>query len=242
MKLILMYNQSARYYDALYGSLGKDYAGEAERITEIIAERCRSGGNALLDVACGTGKHIECLRGRFACEGLDVARSMIEIATERNPGVPFHLGDMIGFNLSKRFDTIICMGGAIAYAPNAQRLDQTLQTFGRHLKAGGAVIIEPWVRPEDWQDGAVHALFVDDPDLKVARMSVSRRDANVSVLNFHYMVASRDGIRTFTEPHRLTLFTDDEYRNAFRKAGLFVDHEPGGFAGRGLYVGYSRAE
>jgi hypothetical protein len=133
------------------------------------------------------------------------------------------------------------MGGAIAYAPNAQRLDQTLQTFARHLKPGGAVIVEPWVRPEDWQDGAVHALYVDDPDLKVARMSVSRRDANVSVLNFHYMVASRDGIRTFTEPHRLTLFTDAEYRNAFRKAGLFVDHEPGGFAGRGLYVGYSRA-
>jgi len=237
-----MYNQSARYYDALYGSLGKDYAAEAARIAQIIGDRSRSGGNALLDVACGTGKHIEFLRDRFACEGLDVARSMIDIASERNPGVPFHLGDMIGFNLGKRFDAIICMGGAIAYAPNTQRLDQTLQTLARHLKPGGAVIVEPWVRPEDWQDGAVHALYVDDPNLKVARMSVSRRDANVSVLNFHYMVASRDGIRTFTEPHRLTLFTDDQYRNAFRNARLFVDHEAGGFAGRGLYVGYSRAE
>jgi dTDP-3-amino-3,6-dideoxy-alpha-D-glucopyranose N,N-dimethyltransferase/dTDP-3-amino-3,4,6-trideoxy-alpha-D-glucopyranose N,N-dimethyltransferase len=54
------------------------------------------------------------------------------------------------------------------------------------------------------------------------------------------MVASRDGIRTFTEPHRLTLFTPDEYTNAFRKAGLFVEHHEGGFSGRGLYVGYSR--
>lgn len=237
-----MYTQSAKYYDALYGSLGKDYAAESDRIAHIIRERCRSGGNALLDVACGTGKHVEHLRDRFECEGLDVARSMVEISSERNPGVPFHLGDMIGFNLAKRFDVIICMFGAIAYAPNAQRLDQTLGTFARHLKPGGVVIVEPWVRPEDWKDGAVHALFVDEPNLKVARMSVSRRDANVSVLNFHYMVASRDGIRTFTEPHRLTLFTSEEYRNAFRKAGLFVEFDEDGFFGRGLYVGFSRAE
>jgi len=237
-----MYTQSAKYYDALYTSLGKDYAAESRRIEEIIAERCRSGGNALLDVACGTGKHIEHLRERFACEGLDVARSMLDIAAARNPGVPFHPGDMIGFNLGKRFDAIVCMFGAIAYAPNVQRLDQTLQTFARHLKPGGVVIVEPWVRPADWKDGAVHALFVDEPDLKVARMTVSRRDGNVSVLNFHYMVASRDGIRTFTEPHRLTLFTDDEYHNAFRKAGLFVDYAEDGFFGRGVYVGYSRAE
>ncbi len=237
-----MYSQSSKYYDALYGALGKDYAAESNRIVEIVTDRCRSRGNALLDVACGTGKHIEHLRDRFECEGLDVSRSMIEIAQERNPSVPFHLGDMIGFNLAKRFDVVLCMFGAIAYAPNAQRLDQTLQTFARHLKPGGVVLVEPWVRPEDWRDGAVHALFVDEPDLKVARMSVSRRDANVSVLHFHYMVASRDGIRTFTEPHRLTLFTTDEYRNAFRKAGLFVEFEERGFSGRGLYVGFSRAE
>ena len=109
-------------------------------------------------------------------------------------------------------------------------------------KADGVIIVEPWVRPEEWKDGTVHALFVDQPEMKVARMSVSRRDGNVSVLNFHYMIASRDGIRTFTEPHRLTLFTAEQYHNAFRKAGLFVEFDEHGFSGRGLYVGFSRAE
>ncbi|HEY9180362.1 MAG TPA: class I SAM-dependent methyltransferase [Candidatus Baltobacteraceae bacterium] len=237
-----MYSQSAKYYDALAGSLGKDYPAEAARIEEIVKERCRSGGNDLLDAGCGTGKHIEQLRDRFSCEGLDVARSMIEIAQQRNPDLPFHIGDMIGFNLGKRFDVIISMFGAIAYAPNTARLEQTLQTFARHLKPGGVIIVEPWVRPEEWKDGTVHALFVDEPEMKVARMSVSRRDGNVSVLNFHYMIASRDGIRTFTEPHRLTLFTSEQYHNAFRKAGLFVESDEHGFSGRGLYVGFSRAE
>ena len=238
-----MFTQSAKYYDALYRALGKDYAVEADRIAQIVAERCRSGGNALLDIGCGTGRHIEELRDRFQCEGLDVERTMLDIARSRNPGVPFHLADMIGFNLGKKFDVIICLFGSIGYAPNLQRLDQTLHTFSRHLKPGGAIILEPWIRPEDWKEGQVGALFVDEPDLKVARMSVARRDANISILNFHYMVASRDGIRTFTEPHRLTLFTDDEYREAFRKAGLYLEYEPNGLTpGRGLYVGFSRPE
>jgi SAM-dependent methyltransferase len=237
-----MYSQSAGYYDALYRAMGKDYAVEADRIAAIAAERCRSGGNALLDVGCGTGKHIEFLRDRFNCEGLDVARSMIEIARARNPGVPFHLGDMIGFNLDRRFDVILCLFGAIGYVPNAQRLEQALQTFARHLKPGGIVIVEPWIRPEDWRDGSLHALFVDEPELKVARMSVSRRDGNVSVLNFHFMVASHDGIRTFTEPHRLTLFTPEQYAEAFRRATLSAQFEEPGPSGRGLYVALKTRE
>lgn len=238
-----MYTQSAKYYDALYGALGKDYVQEAERVKEIVSERCRSGGNTLLDIGCGTGKHIEALSDRFACEGLDVDRTMLDLARERNPGVAFHLGDMIGFNLGKRFDAVTCLFGSIGYAPTLARLEQSIQTFARHLKPGGVLIIEPWVRPEDWKDGQVNALFVNEPDLKVARMSVARRDSNVSILNFHYMVASRDGIRTFTEPHRLTLFSDEEYRNAFSKAGLFFDYDASGLTpGRGLYIAFSRPE
>jgi SAM-dependent methyltransferase len=236
-----MYTQSAKYYDALYHALGKDYKQEAERIEQIVSERCRSGGNTLLDIGCGTGRHIEALRDRFTCEGLDVDRTMLDIARERNPGLAFHLGDMIGFNLGKRFDVITCLFGSIGYAPNTQRLDQSIHTFVRHLKPGGVIIVEPWVKPADWVDGQVNALFVNEPDLKVARMSVARRDANVSILNFHYMVASHDGIRTFTEPHRLTLFSDNEYQEAFRRSGLFFEYEENGLTpGRGLYVGFSR--
>lgn len=238
-----MYTQSAKFYDALYRALGKDYVQEAARIDQIVSDRCRSGGNTLLDVGCGTGKHIEALRDRYECEGLDVDRTMLDVARERNPNATFHLGDMIGFNLGKRFDVITCLFGSIGYAPNVQRLDQTLHTFARHLKPGGVIIVEPWVKPEDWVDGQVNALYVNEPELKVARMSVARRDANISILNFHYMVASRDGIRTFTEPHRLTLFSDGEYRQAFARARLFYEYDENGLTpGRGLYEAFSRPE
>ena len=52
-----MQAKTAVYYDRLYAALGKDYAAEAERVKEIVAERNRCDGNALLDVACGTAAH-----------------------------------------------------------------------------------------------------------------------------------------------------------------------------------------
>jgi len=232
-----MYTQSARYYDALYRSMRKDYAAEARMIAAVVERLKISPGNDLLDVACGTGLHIAELRRHFACEGLDLDRGLLNIATARNPGIAFHLADMIGFNLGKKFDVITCLFSAIGYVPNVMRLTQTMQTFARHLKPGGVALVEPWFGPERWIDGHLSALFVDEPDVKAARMSVSRRDGNVAVLNFHYMVASSDGVRNFTEAHRLTLFTHDEYMEAFRKAGFQVEYDPDGPMGRGLYSG-----
>ena len=236
-----MYTRSAKYYDALYRALGKDYESEAREIERIAAAQCRSGGNRLLDVGCGTGAHIAALSGAFVCDGLDVTRSMLDIARERNPEVTFHEADMIGFNLGTRFDVILCLFGAIGYLPNAGRLQQTLLTFVRHLKPGGIVILEPWVRPEQWRDGTLNALYVDEPDLKVARMSISRRDGAVSILNFHFMVASNDGVRTFTEAHRLTLFPLETYAQAFQAAGLEAEFSEDGMTpGRGLFVARSQ--
>jgi SAM-dependent methyltransferase len=232
-----MFTLSAKYYDALYRALGKDYVQESARITGLLDQYGVARGAAVLDAACGTGAHLVHLKGTYACEGLDIERSMLTIAAARVPEVALHQADIISFNLSKKFDAIVCLFSSIGYVPNVVRLNQTLQTFARHLNPGGVVIIEPWYTPEQWVDGHLNALYVDESDLKVARMNVSRRDQNVSIINFHYMVGSSDGIRTFSEPHRLTLFTRAEYEAAFRSAGFTVQFEEQGLTDRGLYIG-----
>lgn len=232
-----MYARSAQFYDPLYRAMGKDYGAESRAIRDVIEARKRSPGNALLDAACGTGLHLAQLREWYDCEGIDVDRSMLSIAAARLPGVRLHCMDMIGFHLDRSFDAIVSLFGAVGYLPNAGRLDQVIRDMARHLVPGGVLAIEPWISPEAWKDGLVSALFVDEPDLKISRMSVSRRDGNVSIMNFHFTIAQRDGIRTFTEPHRLTLFTEAEYRHAFDAAKLAVEHDPTGVNGRGLYIG-----
>jgi len=59
----------------------------------------------------------------------------------------------------------------------------------------------------------------------------------VSVIDFHYLVATPEGIEHFTECHELGLFSHDEYLGAFVASGLEVVYDPRGLMGRGLYVG-----
>ena len=68
-------------------------------------------------------------------------------------------------------------------------------------------------------------------------MNVSGRRDNIALLDFHYLVATPEGIEHFTEHHELGLFTDAEYQHAFTRAGLDVTHDAGGLIGRGLYIG-----
>ncbi len=232
-----MYTKTAAYYDAIYAAVGKDYDREAQRVHELIQQRKRSGGNALLDVACGTGGHIGHLRRHYTVEGLDLDPDMLAIARRKHPDVTLHQADMATFDLGRRVDIIVCLFSAIAYTMTIKRLEQTMMNMGRHLRPGGIMIIEPFIKPEDWREPHIGANFVDQPDLKIARMNVSRREGNIAVLDFHFLVGTPGSIEYFTERHDLALFTHDEYLDAFRAAGLDAIYDPAGLIGRGLYIG-----
>ncbi|HEX3052988.1 MAG TPA: class I SAM-dependent methyltransferase [Aggregatilineaceae bacterium] len=230
-----MYNQSAQFYDLVYGY--KDYAGEAQAIHKLITQYCRSGGNVLLDVACGTGRHLDYLQEFYAVSGLDLSAELLTVARQRLPGATFYEADMVDFDLGVQFDVIICLFSAIGYVQTDPCLWQTVQGMSRHLKPGGVVIVEPWFTPEQWHPGTAHATFVDQPELKVARMTVSEQEGSLSRNDFHWLVATPAGIQYFTERHELGLFTQDAYMSALREAELDVIFDPDGLTGRGLYIG-----
>jgi len=239
-----MFTESATLYDAIYAAMGKDYLGEAQRLHELIQQHKRCSGDRLLDVACGTGGHLTFLQQWYDLEGLDLDAGMLVIARERYPDVVFHQADMVDFELDRQFDGIVCLFSSIGYVKTLERLHQTVQTMTRHLHPGGVVIIEPWLTPDVYGAGTVHAQFVDQPDLKIARMNISEVDGTprpkrgtVSVIDFHYLVATPEGIEHFTECHELGLFSHDEYLGAFVGSGLEVVYDARGLMGRGLYIG-----
>ena len=70
---------------------------------------------ALLDVACGTGKHLERLAQDHSVEGMDLDAALLELALRRLPGVPLHQADMTSFELGRRFDAVVCLFSSIGY-------------------------------------------------------------------------------------------------------------------------------
>jgi SAM-dependent methyltransferase len=230
-----MFTRSQRFYDAIYS--WKDYAEEAAQIKRLISEYKRSPDNTLLDVACGTGGHIPYLSSDFAYEGLDLDPEMLALAKQRFPDVVFHQGDMANFNLGRQFDVVTCLFSSIAYTRTVPRLQQAIGTLAGHVCPGGVLLIGAFFPPQDWNPGHPYALFVDQPDLKIARMNVSSVEGDVAILDFHYLVATTEGVEHFTEHHELGLFTDDEYRGAFQQAGMDVTRDADWLIGRGLYIG-----
>lgn len=238
-----MFDKSARFYDAIYATL-YDPAAKAAWIFDVLREHGRPNG-CVLDAACGTGEFVPFLQEHFEVVGLDLDAGMLAIARQRCPYVSFHQADFTDFDLGERFDVVVCLGSSIGYARTLDGLRQAIATFARHARPGGLVVVEPFLRPEVWTPGHLTALFVDEPDLKIARMGVSEPAVDrVAVLDWHYLVATPAGIESFTEHHELGLFTVEEHLAAFRDAGLVATHDPIGYpgrGGRGLYVGVSPA-
>ncbi|HEY3177109.1 MAG TPA: methyltransferase domain-containing protein [Candidatus Polarisedimenticolia bacterium] len=230
-----MFTRSARWYDNIYSF--KNHAREASLVHELIRAHGRSPGARLLDVGCGTGEHIRYLRSRYEVEGLDLDAAMLEVARSKHPDLVFHEASMLDFDLGSRFDAVVSLFSSVGYLKTADRLRRSVANMARHLVAGGVLLVEPWLAPESFQPGKLGSAFVDDPDLKIARFSVCEVEDRISVMDFHYLVATPAGVETFTERHELALFTREEYLAAFEACGMEPVFDPEGPTGRGLYLG-----
>jgi SAM-dependent methyltransferase len=230
-----MFSRTARYYDTIYSF--KDYDAEAKQLMQKIEQEKGSDGNRLLDVACGTGMHVQYLRDYFEVQGIDLDEELLAIARKRNPGIEFHHGDMVEFDLGQSFDVIICLFSSIGYVRTLDRLKNAINSMANHLIDGGLMIIEPWITPDKWQPGLVYGKFIDEPDLKIARVNTSYVDGRLSYFDMHYLIGTTEKTEHFVERHELGLFTIEETLAVMLEAGLNVTHDEEGLSGRGLYIG-----
>lgn len=235
--------QHAALYDASFLSRGKDFRNEAEAVIGMIRERC-PGARTLLDVACGTGLHLQAYAKDFEhVEGIDLSPDMLAVARGRLPGVPLFSGDMRTFDLGRTFDAVTCMSNAVGEVETLDGLRAALRRMAAHLVPGGVLVVEPWYFPENYLDGHVGGHMYRDGDRVVSRVTHSVRDGATTRHTVAFMVAEPTGIRQFSEVCVLGLFTRDEYLQALRDAGVTAELVPGFCLadgrpnGPGLFVG-----
>ena len=232
-----MYKEFADIYDLIYSF--KDYKKEVKKIKKLIKKYKSTDGSELLDVACGTGEHLQYLKDSFICTGVDINEGILNVAKKKVKGVIFKPADMVNFDLNNKFDVIISLFSSIGYVKTYDNLEKTIVNFANHLKQGGVLIIEPWFTKSNYWVGHPGMTTYDGEDIKIARLNSSKIEDDLSVMDMHYLIVEKNkDVKYFVDKHELGLFDTDKTLELMKKAGLKVEFlKDGLMKERGLYIG-----
>lgn len=130
-----LYTDLSDYYDLMCADINyNEQCNTAFRLHRIFGE----GGANYLDLACGTGSHIEhFIRFGYNATGLDVNKPMLVRAALRCPSATFSHQNMSSFFFEQRFDLITCFLYSIHYCYPQKSFFSALQNAFNTLSPGG---------------------------------------------------------------------------------------------------------
>jgi ubiquinone/menaquinone biosynthesis C-methylase UbiE len=231
----VFYSRFAEYYDALYSF--KDYKTESETLRKIIEAHKRSDGNTLLDVACGTGGHIQYLRQYYTTWGIDVSNEMLDVARMKFNGVEFRHADMTDFDLKRGFDVVVCLFGSINYLTTKEAFRKAVANFSKHTVEGGVLVMEPIFTKERMHSFSIGMQCVDEAEYKLSRVNSTLVAGDIAYLNFHFLLATRDGVEHIFDPSPLGVFSESEFMSAMEDSGYQIVDDKTGISKQSMFVG-----
>lgn len=177
-----------RYYSVLW-------EWEQKQIKEIVDSRCKGGAGTALDFACGTGRIVRLLEGRFnKTVGLDISSAMVAQAEKKSRSTEFVVGDATeqADLVSDRFDLII----SFRFFLNAQdELRKSVIAFmNSALKSDGVIIFNVHLQESSLQSKLLKLWWSlrkeqSLPTLSIEHMSELLQTHDISIVETrHYGV------------------------------------------------------
>lgn len=200
---------------------------EAEQLIELLARHgVGVAGQAVLDLACGAGRHACALAGRGArVTGYDLSHPLLLAARTRYAGALIR-GDMRSLALAAgSFDAVVNLFTSFGYFADDSEHEQVLREVARVLRPGGRFAFDFLNAPR------VRATLVSRDERSVGGRTVVQEreltpDLRYVIKNIH--VREGDGL-TFSE--RVRLLERDEVERMFKGAALAVRAVMGGYDG-----------
>lgn len=141
----------AAFYDLLYKD--KDYKAEADYIDALIKRYAlqKDADIELLDLACGTGRHLKELgkKGYRRLSGSDISKAMIDVArssaSDSGPDINYYNHSFQDADkIAGKFDVVLSMFSAVNYITSYEDQSHTLQNIHGLLKEGGIFLFDYW--------------------------------------------------------------------------------------------------
>lgn len=139
--------QIENYNKEMYDKFGKDYQksrdeklkcrlyNEFLEVPSMVKAVRKIKGKKLLDVGCGAGVHIQHYKKMGAkCFGIDISKTLIELAKERCLDCNFKVGSMNNLPYKDKTFDIVTISLALHYVDNIKNV---FKEINRVLKKGG---------------------------------------------------------------------------------------------------------
>jgi SAM-dependent methyltransferase len=226
----------ARFYNLLYKD--KNYKKEATYIHELISRHYSKKQSVLtlLDLACGTGKHLFELSdlGYAHLSGSDIAKAMIDVARQNAQQAEkridfYNYSFQEAHNIPGKFDIVISMFSAVNYITSFTDQLKTFRNIYQLLEEGGIFMFDYWNGNAVVRDySPVKVLRKQDKEAEIIRISnteidLIRQHATVK-FNCQYF-EGQQRIDEFEEVHHLHYYYFPEMYNLLEVAGFTILHE-----------------
>ena len=127
-----------RSYDEAFRALaasGMDVHGEAAYVAALVEPGAR-----VLDAGCGTGRvAIELGRRGYEVAGVDSDASMLSVARETAPHLPWHLADLAELTDESSYDLVVAAGNVMIFlAPGTG--PEVVRRLAATLRPGGLLV------------------------------------------------------------------------------------------------------
>ncbi|MBU0930022.1 MAG: class I SAM-dependent methyltransferase [Nanoarchaeota archaeon] len=183
-----LYKSLAKFYDLLY--LYHDYDKESAL---LIRNLFMIDNPRLLDVACGTGTHLEAVSRKLQnakLTGIDLNQDMLDAAAKKRLNARLIKSDMKDFNLREEFDLVYCLSSSIQYNLTREDFENTLYSMRKHA-VNGKVIFDLAYCAELWKEGYTNITANSNEKYEVAELYTSHSKDGFSYWNPLYLIKDK---------------------------------------------------
>ena len=198
----------SKYYNLLYKD--KNYQEEYNYIHDLIKKHGNTGNKNILDIGCGTGKHLNLFKkDGYIVSGVDMSENMICEARkylEQEEGLLCFKASE--FTFEKKFNVIISLFHVMSYQTENTELEKVFQNVSDHLVEGGLFVFDFWYGPAVLTDPPVVKIKrLEDDEVKITRITEPemRYNENIVDVNFEVMIEDKRThlVEKLNETHKM---------------------------------------
>ena len=218
----------SKYYDLLYKD--KNYKLEIEYVLKILNNNNFKDFSSLLDLGCGTGKHLNLLSPSFQkCTGIDISHGMIDRAISESKNInniDYMVSDISNYNIEERYSCIVSLFHVFSYLVTDLQVNAFFENASKHSKKGAFLFFDYYNHDGLMNDRPSNRVkVVENEEIKVYREAKPSLDISKRILTIEFDINltdknSNNEEHFFNESHSMRFFKQDEIESTALKFGF----------------------